>query len=132
MDRRNEELLFLRKAYRREKRSATGFWKFSFGISLLVLLLAVPCLIVAWLPQTSTACWLGSGLIGAGLSLPVLSGILVCYSNILLIVIGVFLLIFVLSVLMWIRGSRRLKRTDAFLSYRTLRDTLLEEKKYRQ
>ena len=49
--------------------------------------------------------------------------------NFVWIALSVFVLIFAASLFMWIAGSRKLKRNDAFLSYRTLRDALKEEKK---
>ena len=131
MDRRNEELAFLKKNYRREKRSATGGWKFFFAISLLLCLASVPGCLQLLLPDTTVTLGLfyGIGLSPGGAE--VLAGMvqwLAVYSNIFWIILSVCALVLVISLIMWIIGSSKLKRTDAFLSYRTLKEALREEK----
>lgn len=131
MDRRNEELAFLKKNYRREKRSATGGWKFFFTVSLLLCLVSVPGCLQMLLPRAAVTLGLfyGIGLIPGGAE--VLAGMelwLAVYSNIFWIILSIGVLVLVVSLMMWIIGSSKLKRTDAFLSYRTLKEALREEK----
>ena len=138
MDRRKEELKSLRKAYRREKCRATAFWKFLNILSLLLCLTVVPGCVILLLPGSPTANWIDwaiqllvSQITGMS-SLSVYGGLhtfLAVNGNLLWIGLGVFILIFLASLIMWIAGCRKLKKSDAFLSYRTLRDTLKEEKK---
>lgn len=133
MDRRNEELKILKKAYKRERRSATVSWKLLFVLSLVAFLVLVPLGLQCFFTGTIVAAWIENG-IGAlrayvpGLYSPLNS--LMAMPNIVAILLGIAALVLLVSVIMWIAGSRKLKRTDAFLSYRTLRETLKEEKKY--
>lgn len=130
MDSRNEELIYLRKAYRRERRGATGAWKFFFAVSFLVCLLMAPGCFLLLLPgnpvteQIVGAIRFLCGYLGCGDPYSVVTA----YSNVFWIILAVSALVLVVSVMMWIFGSRKLRRTDAFLSYRTLRLALREEK----
>ena len=138
MDRRKEELKSLRKAYRRERRRATAFWKFLSVLSFLLCLFVVPGCIMLWLPGSPAANWVDWGVqfivsqITGVSSLSVYGALhtfLAVNANLIWIALGIVALVFAASLLMWIAGNRKLKRSDAFLSYRTLRDTLKEEKK---
>ena len=130
MDSRNEELIYLRKAYRRERRGATGAWKFFFAVSFLVCLVMAPGGLQLLLPGNAVTEWiLGGirflcGLFGYGDPYSVIPA----YSNVFWIVLVLTALVLVVSALMWIFGSRKLRRTDAYLSYRTLRIALRDEK----
>lgn len=136
MDRRNEELVFLRKAYKREKRCATGGWKFLFFLCLLLCLTMVPGCLALLLPESTVTYWVFQGIrivstsLGGSNPSGDIQAWLANYSGVFWIVLAVAFLVLVVSMIMWIAGSRKLRRTDAFLSYRTLRETLKEEKKY--
>ena len=135
MDRRDEELKYLKKAYRREKRGATAVWKMLFAVTLILCLVLVPLGLQVIFSGSTIAAYIEEGIRFAEKYLPVLGSIriqLMAWQNILFILLGITLLVWLLSVIMWSVGSRKLKRTDAFLSYRTLRETLREEKKYRE
>lgn len=130
MDRRNEELKILKKAYKREKRSAVSFWKLLSILSAVLCLALAPLNLAAFLP--GTVAMVDNGIALASKSLPGVGSLLnelTARGNILVILLGVCLLILAVAVFMWIAGSRKLKKTDAFLSYRTLRETLKAEKK---
>lgn len=130
MDSRNEELIYLRKAYRRERRGATGAWKFFFTISFLVCLVMAPGCLLLLLPGSAATELIFGGirfllaLFGCGDPY----GVVPAYSNVFWIVLALTALVLLVSVIMWIAGSRKLRRTDACLSYRTLRIALREEK----
>jgi len=131
MDRRHEELKLLKKMYRRDRRRTVGFWVFLTCLSgAACLLLAIPCgkvllpgcpviilleTYAAYLPGVNSF-W-NQLAAGIGLNLPVL--------------LGLALLVLCLSVIMWSAGSRKLRRNEAYLSYRTLASALKEEKKHR-
>jgi len=132
MDQRNEELLYLRKAYRREKRAATLIWKWLFGLSLVACGIFAPLAAAAFLPGFPICLIIGgwaSFAIGYFPNGQEFLALLQDRPNLILIILGVGLIVFLVSVIMWISGSRKLRRTDAFLSYRTLREALREEKK---
>jgi len=135
MDRRDEELKFLRKAYRREKRGATAVWKLLFAVTLLLCFVLVPMGLQVIFPDSTVAVCIASVFTMTEQYVPALGSIrasLMAWPNILLILLGIDVLVLVISLVMWSVGSRKLKRTDAFLSYRTLRETLREEKKYQE
>ena len=135
MDRRDEELKFLKKAYHREKRGATAVWKLLFAVTLILCLVLVPLGLQVIFSGSTMADYIGEGIRIAEEYLPVLGSIriqLMAWTNILFILLGITLLVWLLSVIMWSVGSRKLKRTDAFLSYWTLREALREEKKYQE
>lgn len=138
MDRRKEELKILKKTYRREKRRATAFWKLLNILSFLLCLAVIPGCVMLLLPGSAAANWADWGIqfvvskVSGMSSLAVYGGLhtfLAVNGNFVWIALSVFVLIFATSLFMWIAGSRKLKRNDAFLSYRTLRDALKEEKK---
>jgi len=138
MDRRKEELKSLRKAYRRERRRATAFWKCLSVLSFLLCLVIAPGCIMLLLPGSSAANWVDwavqfvvSQITGAS-SLSVYGALhtfLAVNARLIWITLGIVALVFTAALIMWIAGSRKLKRNDAFLSYRTLRDALKEENK---
>lgn len=133
MDRRNEELKILKKAYKREKRSATVSWKLLFVLSLAAFLVLVPLGLRSFFDGTVVAAWIENGIGVLTAYIPSLSSplaYLIALPNILAVLLGIATLVLLVSVIMWIAGGRKLKRTDAFLSYRTLCETLKEEKKY--
>ena len=128
MDRRNEELVYLRKAFRRERRAATGAWKFFFAVAVLVAVLMAPggLLLLPEHPVTA-AVFIGVDFLCGlfGWSDPY--GAVPAYSNVFWIILAVACLVLLVSIVMWIAGSRKLRRTDAYLSYRTLRAALRDE-----
>ena len=123
MDRRNEELVYLRKAFRRERRAATGAWKFFFAVAVLVAVLMAPGGLLLLLPEhpVTAAVFIGVDFLCGlfGWSDPY--GAVPAYSNVFWIILAVACLVLLVSIVMWIAGSRKLRRTDAYLSYRTLR-----------
>lgn len=129
MDRRDEELVYLRKAFRRERRAATGAWKFFFTVALLAVILLTPGGLRLLLPEhpvTAAVFW------GARFVLDFFGwadpyAALPAFSNFYWILLSVAGLVLLVSVIMWIAGSRKLRRTDAYLSYRTLRAALRDE-----
>ena len=130
MDRRQEELKILKIAYRKERRRAIGFWVFLTWLSgILCLLLAVPCL-QQLQPGVGFVSLLESWLD----KIPILTeafGILSAqFGRNLPYCLGMLVLVFGLSILMWAAGSRKLHRNEAYLSYRTLSSALQQEKKY--
>lgn len=131
MDRRVEELKYLKKAYRREKRTATALWKWLFVLSLADCVLFAPFAAQAFLPGFPVTYWAELGISFALDFLPNLQGLVSftgAYPLSSLIFLGIGVIIFLVATLMWIFGSRKLRRTDAFLSYRTLRNALRAEK----
>ncbi len=131
MDQRLEELKILTRLYRRERRRATGFWKFLCIAAFLLSLPAAPlCLGQIW-PDCSFLRMLISLEQQAVWYLGIQTGgLLSKYAYDFWVYLGICLLVCLLAVCMWCFGNRRLKRTDAFLSYRTLKIALEEEKKY--
>ena len=129
----------LKKVYRREKRRATAFWRIISVLSFLLTLAVVPGCVILAIPgsvaaaiadscvQTAASICFGVSTLSAYGSL---HSVLAVYGNFVWIGLSVFALIFLLSLLMGFVASRKLKRSDAYLSYRTLRDALREEKKY--
>lgn len=128
MDRRDEELKILKKAYKREKRRATGCWKFFCFVSLVLCVLLVPGCVMLLLPGNAAVSW-ACRAVEPVFGSDTVIGWLNRYSNIFWIIFFIAVLVLIVSVIMWIAGSRKLKKTDAFLSYRTLRDTLKAEKR---
>ena len=129
MDRRTEELVYLRKAYRRERRSATGAWKFFFTVSILVCLVMAPGCLLLLLPQypvTDAVFW-GIETVCGYLGWGDPYGAVLAYSNLFWITLAIAGLVLLVSLIMWIAGSSKLRRTDAWLSYKTLRRALQEE-----
>ena len=129
MDRRNEELRYLRKAYRRERRNATGAWKFFFAICFPLCLVMAPGCLFLLLPDSNvTKAVLQTiegtlGFFGAGNPYTVVP----VYPELFWIILFIVALVLFVSVIMWIVGSRKLRRNDAFLSYKTLRAALRDE-----
>ena len=130
MDRRDEELKVFRRAYKRDKRKATAFWKFLTLVSVVAFLVLLLPGLQAMLPGTV----FGSGLVFLGQWVPEVQSagnVLVEFCGIYLPVFwGIALMILVLSVVMWSMGSRKMRKNEAYLSYRTLQAALKEEKKY--
>ena len=62
MDRRVEELKYLKKAYRREKRTATALWKWLFVLSLADCVLFAPFAAQAFLPGFPVTYWAELGI----------------------------------------------------------------------
>ena len=131
MDRRKEELVYLRKAYRRERRGATGAWKFFFTVSILVCLLMVPGCLKLLLPEyfVTDAVFRGIGLVCGYLGCQDPYAGVLAYSNLFWIILIIAMLVLLVSLVMWIAGSSKLRRTDAWLSYKTLRAALQEEER---
>ena len=96
----------------------------------------VPGCLALLLPESTVTYWVFQGVrivstsLGGSNPSGDIQAWLANYSGVFWIVLAVAFLVLVVSMIMWIAGSRKLRRTDAFLSYRTLRETLKEEKKY--
>ena len=96
----------------------------------------VPGCLALLLPESTVTYWVFQGIrivstsLGGSNPSGDIQAWLANYSGVFWMVLAVAFLVLVVSMIMWIAGSRKLRRTDAFLSYRTLRETLKEEKKY--
>ena len=116
MDERKEQLKVLKKAYRKEKARKLGVWKWLFALSVifaaaLLALKFAPVWVLLYLPSVITE----------KLMTPLFAPI--CYLS-----LGVLGIIFLLSVIFWAVNVKRLKKTEAFLNYRTMRSALKAEK----
>lgn len=117
MDERKEQLKVLKKGYRKQKGKILGVWKWLFALSIvfgaaLVAVKFAPVWVLLYLPAMVTEI----------VMMPLFTQI--CY--LALGVLGVLLLV---SVVGWMAGGKRLKKTEAFLNYRTMRYALKAEKK---
>ncbi len=116
MDERKEQLKVLKKAYNKKKARMLGIWKWLFALSLLFAavlmgLRFVPVWVLLYLPAVITE----------KLMMPL-------FIQLSWVALGVLGGIFLLSVIGWCVNAKRLKKTEAFLNYRTMRSALKVEK----
>ena len=119
MDDRVKELKVLKKAYKRAKRRAITLWKL---MAVFNFLACICCGLLGFFPvqvaQLAARLELAVSLPTGAIALTVLQ-----------IMTGVTGLVFAVALAMWIAGRRKVKRSDEFLSYRTLKEALWAEKK---
>ena len=116
MDDRKVQLKVLKKAYKKVQCRALWFWKLLFALSLLcagVLVAAkfTPAWVLLYLP---------------GVVIEVLTKVV--FSKLLWVAIGVTAVLFLIAVIGWSANAKRLKKTETFLNYRTMRSALKMEK----
>ena len=116
MDERKEQLKVLKKVYKKEKAKKLAVWKWLFALSIvfaavLCALKFAPVWVLLYLPAAITE----------KIMMPLFAQI--CY-----LALGVLALVFLLSVIGWAVNGKRLKKTEAFLNYRTMRSALKMEK----
>lgn len=119
MDERKKELKVLRKAYKRAKRRAITLWK------LMTVFNFLACICCAALGFFSLQIQQFAEQLALSVCLPNDPITL----TVMQILTGVTGLVFVVALTMWIAGKRKLKRSDEFLSYRTMKEALWAEKK---
>ncbi len=118
MDQRQEQLKSLKKEYKREKRRIVTFWK----------VLTVLGFLGAALLAAAGAYPMYAQMIAPVLPAEILPYITAKLLKILCACALVALAVGVSASIMWGNGKRKLKRSEAFLSWRTLKEVLREEK----
>ncbi len=118
MDQRKEKCKALRKAYVRKKRRALALWNVLIVLSVLlgIVLLGVKRLPAKWLLAVL-------GQLTVRLYVPVVS-------LAIWIALGVCGLILICAVIAHSVQTRRLKRTEEYLNWRTMKRALQDEKAY--
>ena len=133
MDQRLEELKILKRLYRSQKRRATALWKALCAAACVLAAPVAPLCLGQIFPNCNLlqrviflerqAVWY------LGIQA---SGFLSRYGIDIWIYLGACGAVFLLAVCLWICARSRAKKADVYLSYRTLKSALKEEKKYRK
>lgn len=118
MDQRKAQLKTLKKAYKRAKRKSLGLWKCLAVLFLIVALLAAFVLFVPLVPTLLLVSFLPIELVRS-----LAENIWILY-----LMFGVGLVLFIEAALIAKVEKKKLKKTAAYLDYRTMKLTLKAEK----
>ena len=124
MDERKLRLKQLKKASRKENNRYTALWKILCFLLLLLAVVVTVAVLAVKLPEMPAmkSLWL---LVGEAPVKPLLMNLELP----LMAVAAVLWVLQIVTAALWYAGRKKWKKTESYLDYRTLKNTLKQEKK---